>query len=246
MFSGATPSGSTPCIRGNRGPEGHSIAGCPWLVEHHLANPDALDCRWVSPIQGTAPHGSLVAGRLRRWGGCRGRRKCGRCVVPVLKRMPQDFQMLAIEVEPAAKGPPTMLGGDFRSGGRPTAGPWPSRCSASGPIAKSFFRRRRTSIIPTRPRRNSSPGWWSGTISSRKSGSASSKGRSSTSRSARCGHGSRKPRPRQRVGNGTSFVFSLVGPVAARLHIQRKRPVRETLTPLKTPWGIPFHQPRRG
>ena len=31
-----------------------SIDGCPWLTEHHLANPDAPQCKWILPVKSGA------------------------------------------------------------------------------------------------------------------------------------------------------------------------------------------------
>ena len=65
-----------------------SIDANPWLVEHHLANPDALDCRWVFPIEDS-----------------QGRRFIWPLVVfgdgPGPKRMPDDFSMVAVHVRPS-------------------------------------------------------------------------------------------------------------------------------------------------
>jgi hypothetical protein len=61
------------------------ITGSTWLVEHHLANPDALDCRWVFPVrqeQGTTWIWPLVVF----------------CDGPGLKQMPRDFRMLGIHL----------------------------------------------------------------------------------------------------------------------------------------------------
>jgi hypothetical protein len=95
-----------------------SITGCPWLVEHHLANPDALDCRWVFPIR--QPWGTRYIWPLVVFGdgpGAGAGQNAEETSRPVLKGMPQDFQMLAIEVE--------KTDGGFRvrqqSDGRPVA-----------------------------------------------------------------------------------------------------------------------------
>ncbi len=68
-----------------------SITGCPWLTEHHLANPDGTDCRWVMPVKrdGTAayvwPLVVLSDG-------------------PGPKRMPADFSMRSLVVEKKSPG----------------------------------------------------------------------------------------------------------------------------------------------
>ena len=68
-----------------------SIMGCDWLVTHHLANPDAVDCRWILPVGKNKPTAYL-------W--------------PLVvfseeaspKRMPDDFRMLAISLEKDGTG----------------------------------------------------------------------------------------------------------------------------------------------
>ena len=61
------------------------IVDCPWLVEHHLANPDGVDCGWVFPV---------VANGTTRWiwplvifGEVQG-----------IAHMPNDFDMAAISL----------------------------------------------------------------------------------------------------------------------------------------------------
>jgi hypothetical protein len=64
-----------------------SIAGCPWLTMHQLANPDATDCTWILP-DGSA-------------------RVKGRFLWPLvvlaegegLRRMPRDFRMVVVSLE---------------------------------------------------------------------------------------------------------------------------------------------------
>jgi len=61
------------------------IASCPWLEKHHLVNPDGPDCCWVFPTGKAAER---------------------RYILPLvvfaegegLKRMPQDFRMIAVEL----------------------------------------------------------------------------------------------------------------------------------------------------
>ena len=68
-----------------------SIRGGPWLTRHHLVNPDAPDCSWVFPIkngQTTAYIWPLVV--LREGEG--------------LKRMPDDFRMIAVELDTTPDG----------------------------------------------------------------------------------------------------------------------------------------------
>ncbi len=67
------------------------IVGCNWLVTHHLANPDAVDCRWILPVT---------------------RSKSIEYVLPLLvfsegnwlKQMPDDFHMLAISLQRTTRG----------------------------------------------------------------------------------------------------------------------------------------------
>lgn len=68
-----------------------TIAGCAWLERHQLLNPDAVECPWILPV---------VTNRTTRY------------LWPLvvfgegnrLKRMPEDFRMLAITLEKAGKG----------------------------------------------------------------------------------------------------------------------------------------------
>ena len=70
---------------------GETIVTCPWIVEHQLLNPDAVDCPWVFPLL----HGD---GRQYIWplfsfnGG------------PGPKRMQSDASMLAVYVTPSGDG----------------------------------------------------------------------------------------------------------------------------------------------
>jgi hypothetical protein len=68
-----------------------SIATCPWIVEHQLLNPDAVDCPWVFPI--LRPDGTQYIWPLCSFGDGRGP-----------KRMQADFSMLAFHVTPAGDG----------------------------------------------------------------------------------------------------------------------------------------------
>jgi len=70
-----------------------SIATCPWIVEHQLLNPDAMDCAWVFPI--LYPDGTQYIWPFCAFNDGRGP-----------KRMPSDFSMLAVQV--------TRSGDDFR------------------------------------------------------------------------------------------------------------------------------------
>ncbi len=68
-----------------------SIATCPWIVEHQLLNPDAVDCPWVFPI--LRPDGTKYIWPL-----------CSLSDGPGPKQMRSDFSMLAIYVTPAGDG----------------------------------------------------------------------------------------------------------------------------------------------
>ena len=62
-----------------------TIAICPWIVEHQLLNPDAVDCPWVFPI--LRPDGTKYIWPL-----------CSLPDGPGPKRLPADFSMLAFYV----------------------------------------------------------------------------------------------------------------------------------------------------
>ncbi len=62
-----------------------AITACPWIVEHQLLNPDAVDCPWVFPI--LRPDGTQYI-----WP------KCSFSDGPGPKRMQTDFSMLAYHV----------------------------------------------------------------------------------------------------------------------------------------------------
>jgi hypothetical protein len=62
-----------------------SIATCPWIVEHQLLNPDAIDCPWVFPIK--QPDGTKYIWPLVSFSDG-----------PAPKRMDWDFTMLAFYV----------------------------------------------------------------------------------------------------------------------------------------------------
>ena len=68
-----------------------SIATCPWMVEHQLLNPDAVDCPWVFPI--LRPDGTKYIWPLCSFGPG-----------PGPKRMEADFSMLAFYVTRAGDG----------------------------------------------------------------------------------------------------------------------------------------------
>ena len=68
-----------------------SIAACPWIVEHQLLNPDAIDCPWVFPI--LRPDGTQYL-----WP------RCSLPDGPGPKRMQSDLKMLAFHVTPAGDG----------------------------------------------------------------------------------------------------------------------------------------------
>jgi hypothetical protein len=68
-----------------------SIVACPWIEEHQLLNPDAVDCPWVFPIR--RPGGTQFIWPL-----------CSLPDGPGPKRMQTDFTMLAVYVSPAGDG----------------------------------------------------------------------------------------------------------------------------------------------
>ena len=64
-----------------------SIKSCPWIVEHQLVNPDAVDCPWVFPIRRGGKTSYI-------WP------LCALSEGPGPKRMAADFSMLAFYVVP--------------------------------------------------------------------------------------------------------------------------------------------------
>ncbi len=60
------------------------IKTCPWLVKHHLSNPDGVECLWVLPNGENKYLWPLVVFRESE---------------KPIKHMPMDFSMLAIDVE---------------------------------------------------------------------------------------------------------------------------------------------------
>ena len=68
-----------------------TIATCPWIVEHQLLNPDAVDCPWVFPIR--RPEGTQYLWPL-----------CSLSDGPGPKQMQTAFSRLAIYVTPAGDG----------------------------------------------------------------------------------------------------------------------------------------------
>jgi hypothetical protein len=90
-----------------------AIKGCDWLVEHHLVNPDGVDCTWVMPMKpprekGKADQAGQVGQVTYLWplvvlaesvdgaeaadGG------------QLVKRMPADIRMLGINVTSSKNG----------------------------------------------------------------------------------------------------------------------------------------------
>jgi hypothetical protein len=61
------------------------IASCPWLEKHHLVNPDGPDCCWVFPID-QGPDTSYISPLVVFAEG------------EGLKRMPNDFRLIAVEL----------------------------------------------------------------------------------------------------------------------------------------------------
>jgi hypothetical protein len=78
-----------------------SIKTCPWIVEHQLVNPDAVDCPWVFPIH---------RGDQTRyiWP------LCSLSDGPGPKQMQTDFSMLAFYVVPDGEGYRVERGDDGR------------------------------------------------------------------------------------------------------------------------------------
>ena len=68
-----------------------SIVASPWIVEHQLLNPDAVDCPWVFPI--LHPDGTNYIWPLASFNDG-----------PGPKRMQSDFTMLAFHLTPVADG----------------------------------------------------------------------------------------------------------------------------------------------
>jgi hypothetical protein len=62
-----------------------SITACPWIVEHQLLNPDAIDCLWVFPIPES--DGTKYIWPL-----------CSLSDKPGPQRMQRDFSMLAFDL----------------------------------------------------------------------------------------------------------------------------------------------------
>jgi hypothetical protein len=63
----------------------NSIKGCNWLDKYHLANPDAVDCRWVLPVKNGQATSYLWPVVVFSEG-------------EGLKKMPNDFRMIAVSV----------------------------------------------------------------------------------------------------------------------------------------------------
>jgi len=67
------------------------INGCDWLVVHHLANPDALDCTWILPVKKDSDTTYILPLVVFSDGES-------------LKKMPKDFQMLGITLTKSPDG----------------------------------------------------------------------------------------------------------------------------------------------
>ncbi len=78
-----------------------SIKTCPWIVEHQLVNPDAVDCPWVFPIRRNDQTRYI-------WPLCSLSDGSGP------KRMQTDFSMLAFYVVPDGDGYRAECGEDGR------------------------------------------------------------------------------------------------------------------------------------
>ncbi len=68
-----------------------TIKTCPWIVEHQMVNPDAIDCPWVYPIRRDGQTNYI-------WP------ICSLSDGPGPKRMQTDFTMLAFHVVPDGEG----------------------------------------------------------------------------------------------------------------------------------------------
>ncbi len=67
------------------------INGCDWLISHHLANPDALDCTWIFPVKNGKDISYILPLIVFSDGES-------------LKKMPRDFRMIGISLEKSADG----------------------------------------------------------------------------------------------------------------------------------------------
>jgi hypothetical protein len=68
-----------------------TLVGCEWLDQHRLANPDAVDCRWILPVTEGNEIKYLCPLLVFSEGNS-------------LKKMPDDFHMLAISVVQQREG----------------------------------------------------------------------------------------------------------------------------------------------
>ena len=78
-----------------------SIKTCPWIVEHQMVNPDAIDCPWVFPIR--RPEGTRYIWPL-----------CSLSDGPGPKQMAADFSMFAFYLVPDGDGYRVEQSGDGR------------------------------------------------------------------------------------------------------------------------------------
>jgi hypothetical protein len=77
-----------------------------WLLKHHLANPDGLDCGWLFPVDGKNGSRYILPDVIFADGGG-------------LKRMPQDFRMVALEVRKSGNRYTLVTGANGRPSSRP-------------------------------------------------------------------------------------------------------------------------------
>jgi len=77
-----------------------------WLLQHHLANPDGLDCGWLFPVDGKNGSRYILPDIVFADGNS-------------LKRMPQDFRMVALDVRKNGNGYALVTGVDGRPASRP-------------------------------------------------------------------------------------------------------------------------------
>ncbi len=68
-----------------------AITACPWLLEHHLANPDAVACPWILPVKKGTATAYLWPLVVFSEGND-------------VKQMPDDFRMLAISLRKTTQG----------------------------------------------------------------------------------------------------------------------------------------------
>jgi len=83
-----------------------SIKRTGWLLQHHLANPDGLDCGWLFPVDGKNGSRYILPDIVFADGNS-------------LKRMPQDFRMVALDVRKNGNSYALVKGADGHPSSRP-------------------------------------------------------------------------------------------------------------------------------